>query len=155
MKGNEKIIKSLNNLLADELTGIGQYIVHAEMCKNWGYDKLHDIIKKRAIEEMKHAEQLIERILFLEGIPEISGMGKVVIGDDVGRQFKNDRDAEESAARAYNKGISLCYDAGDNGTVELLRSILTDEEKHLDWLETQLSLVEQIGSKNYLIEQIG
>ncbi|NOT50217.1 MAG: bacterioferritin [Chitinophagaceae bacterium] len=154
MKGNEKVIKTLNMLLADELSAIGQYMVHSEMCANWGYVKLHDIIKKRAIEEMKHAEKLIERILFLEGIPDVSSMEKVVIGNDLEHQFKNDRDAEESANSAYNKGISLCYDEGDNGSVELLRSILTDEEKHLDWLETQIDLIGKIGIKNYLVEQL-
>ena len=154
MKGNEKVIKRLNALLADELTAIGQYIVHSEMCANWGYGKLHDSIKKRAIEEMKHAEKLIERILFLEGTPDVSGMEKVVIGSDVEQQFKNDRDAEGEANKAYNNSIQLCYETGDNGTLELLRSILMDEEVHLDWLETQLSLMQQIGNKNYLIEQV-
>jgi bacterioferritin len=154
MKGNEKIIKELNILLADELTAIGQYIVHSEMCANWGYGKLHDLIKKRAIEEMKHAEKLIERILFLEGNPDVSGMEKVVIGNNVEEQFKNDRDAETTANKAYNAGIRLCYELSDNGTMELLQSILVDEEKHLDWLETQLSLIEQIGDKNYLVEQV-
>ena len=154
MKGNEKIIKELNTLLADELTAIGQYIVHSEMCANWGYAKLHDSIKKRAMEEMKHAEKLIERILFLEGNPDVSGMSKVVIGNNVEEQFKNDRDAETTANKAYNDGIRLCYELSDNGTMELLQSILVDEEKHLDWLETQLSLTEQIGDKNYLMEQV-
>ena len=154
MKGNEKVIKRLNELLAGELTAIGQYVVHAEMCANWGYGKLHDVIKKRAITEMKHAEQIIERILFLEGTPDVSGMEKVLIGNDVEKQFNNDRDAEEEANRNYNESIVLCYDEGDNGTLELLRSILTDEEKHLDWLETQLSLIKQIGNKNYLVEQV-
>lgn len=154
MKGNEKIIKRLNVLLADELTAIGQYMVHSEMCANWGYGKLHNTIKARAIGEMKHAEKLIERILFLEGSPDVSGMQKVLIGNDVEQQFKNDRDAETVANRAYNDGIRLCYELNDNGTMELLKSILTDEEKHLDWLETQLSLIKQIGNKNYLIEQV-
>ena len=154
MKGNEKIIKELNVLLADELTAIGQYIVHSEMCDNWGYVKLHDTIKKRAIEEMKHAEKLIERILFLEGDPDVRGMEKVLIGNNVEAQFKNDRDSETTANKAYNAGIRLCYELSDNGTMELLQSILVDEEKHLDWLETQLSLIEQIGDKNYLIEQV-
>ena len=155
MKGNEKIIKRLNILLADELTAIGQYMVHSEMCGNWGYGKLHNAIKARAIGEMKHAEKLIERILFLEGSPDVSGMQKVLIGNDVEEQFKNDRDAETVANKAYNDGIRLCYELGDNGTMELLKSILTEEEKHLDWLETQLSLIKQIGNKNYLIEQVG
>ena len=155
MKGNQEIIKRLNVLLADELTAIGQYMVHSEMCANWRYGKLHDAIKARAIGEMKHAEKLIERILFLEGDPDVSGMQKVVIGNDVEEQFKNDRDAETVADKAYNDGIRLCYELGDNGTLELLKSILTDEEKHLDWLETQIGLIKEIGNKNYLIEQVG
>ena len=154
MKGNTEIIKRLNVLLADELTAIGQYMVHSEMCANWGYGKLHNAIKARAIGEMKHAEKLIERILFLEGSPDVSGMQKVVIGNDVEEQFKNDRDAETVANKAYNDGIRLCYELNDNGTLELLKSILTDEEQHLDWLETQLSLIKQIGNKNYLIEKV-
>ncbi|HEX6190910.1 MAG TPA: bacterioferritin [Chitinophagaceae bacterium] len=154
MKGNEEILKKLNVLLADELTAIGQYMVHSEMCANWGYGKLHNAIKARAIGEMKHAEKLIERILFLEGSPDVSGMQKVVIGNDVEAQFKNDCDAETVANKAYNDGIRLCYELNDNGTLELLKSILTDEEQHLDWLETQLSLIKQIGNKNYLIEQV-
>lgn len=154
MKGNEKIIKRLNELLADELTAIGQYFVHSEMCANWGYTKLHDAIKKRAIDEMKHAERLIERILFLEGTPDVSGMQKVLLGNDVEQQFNNDHDAEIEANRSYNDSIGLCFETGDNGSMELLKSILMDEEKHLDWLETQIGLIKQIGSKNYLIEQL-
>ena len=155
MKGNDKILKRLNVLLADELTAVGQYIVHSEMCANWGYNDLQEAIKKRAIQEMHHAEKLIERILFLEGIPDVNGMGKVMIGADVEQQFKNDRDAEIEANKAYNDSIRLCSENNDNGTTELLRSILKDEEVHLDWLETQLSLISQIGDKNYLIEQVG
>jgi bacterioferritin len=154
MKGNQKILETLNALLADELTAIGQYMVHSEMCANWGYNKLHNTIRDRAIQEMKHAEKLIERILFLEGHPDVSGMQKVVIGQDVEQQFKNDRNAEEEATHAYNDAIRLCYDAGDNGTLELVKAILTDEEKHLDWLETQLSLIKELGNKNYLVEQV-
>ena len=154
MKGHEEMIKRLNILLAAELTAIGQYMVHSEMCANWGYGKLHYAIKARGIGEMKHAEKLIERILFLEGSPDVNGMQKVVIGNDVEEQFKNDCDAETVANKAYNDGIRLCYELNDNGTMELLKSILTDEEKHLDWLETQLSLIKQMGNKNYLIEQV-
>ncbi|MCZ2460333.1 MAG: bacterioferritin [Chitinophagales bacterium] len=154
MKGNEKVIERLNKLLADELTAIGQYIVHAEMCEDWGYGKLHDAIKKRAIEEMKHAEKLIERILFLEGTPDVTGMEKVLVGKDVEQQFRNDRDAEIEANRSYNESIILCSDSGDHGSRELLKSILIDEEEHLDWLETQLNLINQIGIKNYLVEQM-
>jgi bacterioferritin len=117
MKGNDKIIKKLNTLLADELTAIRQYIVHSEMCANWGHGKLHDPIKKRAIEEMKHAEKLIERILFLEGTPDVSGMEKVIIGNDVEQQFKNDCDAEVGANKACNVSIRHCYELSDNGTM--------------------------------------
>ena len=155
MKGNVKILKRLNVLLADELTAVGQYIIHSEMCANWGYNDLHEAIRKRAIQEMHHAEKLIERILFLEGIPDVNGMGKVMIGADVEQQFKNDRDAEIEANKSYNDSIRLSHDNNDNGTMELLQSILKDEEMHLDWLETQLSLISQIGDKNYLTEQVG
>lgn len=155
MKSNKTIIKQLNTLLADELTAINQYIVHAEMCENWGYKKLHDAIKKRAIEEMKHAERLIARILFLEGMPEIGSMHKISVGNDVEKQFECDRKAETRAVSVYNESIKLCTEAGDNGTSELLKSILAEEEKHLDWLETQLQQIKQLHLKNYLLEQAG
>jgi len=154
MKGNKKIIERLNELLADELTAISQYIVHAEMCDNWGYIKLHDSIKKRAIEEMGHAEKLIERILFLEGQPIIEHLNKITIGTNLEEQFKSDRQAEEGAIKMYNNSIHLAEDSGDNGTGELLKSVLLDEEAHLDWLETQLELIKQLEVKNYLMEQV-
>lgn len=154
MKGNVKVIQRLNELLADELTAINQYIVHAEMCANWGYKKLHDIIKQRAIGEMKHAEKLIERILFLEGNPSVSKLNKMEIGKNIAEQFKNDSYAESEAIIFYNNSIKLAEDANDVGSAELLRAILADEEKHLDWLETQVQLIEQISLKNYLVEQM-
>lgn len=153
MKGNKKIIERLNGLLADELTAVNQYIVHSEMCANWGYKKLGDFIKQRAIGEMKHAEKLIERILFLEGIPEVSTLNKISIGVDIEKQFRNDQLAETEAIKMYNDSIRLCTGLGDNGTRDLLESILTDEEKHLDWLETQVEEIRQLELKNYLIEQ--
>jgi bacterioferritin len=153
MKGNTKIIERLNGLLADELTAVNQYIVHAEMCDNWGYKKLGEFIKQRAIGEMKHAEKLIERILFLEGIPEVSTLNKISIGVDIEKQFKNDQFAETEAIKIYNDSIRLCTELGDNGTRDLLESILTDEEKHLDWLETQIEEIKQLELKNYLVEQ--
>src|SRR5512145_1210656 len=118
MKGNEKIIAMLNDFLADELTAINQYIVHSEMCANWGYDKLHSAIEKRAIEEMKHAEKLIARILYLEGLPVVSALKKMNIGAKVDLQLKHDLEAETGAIKAYNDGIRLCLDLGDNGTRE-------------------------------------
>jgi bacterioferritin len=154
MKAKPKIIEKLNALLADELTAINQYIVHSEMCANWGYERLHEAIEKRAITEMKHAEKLIERILFLDGIPIVSKLNKIEIGSDVKAQFENDLDAERMAVQAYNEGIQLAVESGDNGTRALLESILADEEHHVDWLEAQLDQIEQIGIENYLTEQM-
>ena len=153
MKGNEKIIAILNEFLADELTAINQYIVHSEMCANWGYEKLHSAAEKRAIEEMKHAEKLIAQILFLEGIPVVSNLKKVNIGATVDAQLKNDWEAEAGAIKAYNDGIRLCLELGDNGSRELIDSNLTDEEAHLDWLEAQLDQIKQMGLQNYLLGQ--
>jgi bacterioferritin len=153
MKGNKKIIENLNDLLADELTAINQYMVHAEMCGNWNYEKLHKAIEKRAIDEMKHAEEIIERILFLEGRPNVSKLQKINIGADVEKQHANDKAAEEGAIKAYNDGIRLATEIGDNGTRELLKSILTKEEEHIDWIEAQLDQINQMGSQNYLAEQ--
>lgn len=154
MKGNEKILEKLNDLLADELTAINQYMVHSEMCADWGYGRLHNAIEKRAIDEMKHAEKLIGRILFLEGRPIVSELKKMHIGAEVEAQFKNDCDAEEMAIKSYNDGIRLAVEVGDNGTRDLLQSILNDEEEHIDWLETQLEQIKQIGIQNYLVEQM-
>ena len=154
MKGNEKIIEQLNALLADELTAISQYMVHSEMCANWGYERLHEAIEKRAIDEMKHAEKLIARILFLEGTPIVSKLKEMHIGAEVEAQLKNDWVAEEGAIKAYNDGIRLAVELGDNGTRALLESILTDEEDHIDWLEAQLDQIKQMGIQDYLGEQI-
>jgi len=154
MKGNEKIIEKLNFLLADELTAISQYMVHSEMCDNWGYKELAEKIEKRAIEEMKHAEKHIARILFLEGRPIVSQLNKITIGADVETQLKNDHAAEEGAIKAYNEIIKLCADLGDNGTREILEDILGDEEDHIDWIEAQLDQISQMGIQNYLVEQV-
>lgn len=153
MKGNEKILDTLNRLLADELTAINQYMVHSEMCDNWRYERLHKEIEKRAIDEMKHAEKLIGRILFLEGIPVVSNLNKIMIGSEIEMQHKNDLVAETGAVKAYNDAIRLAVEVGDNGTRELLESILKDEENHLDWLEAQLDQIRQMGIQNYLVEQ--
>ena len=153
MKGNEKIIENLNFLLEDELTAINQYIVHSEMCANWGYERLHKSIEKRAIEEMKHAEKLIARILFLDGIPVVSNLNKVKIGALVENQLKNDLVAEENTAKIYNEGIHLAVKLNDNGTRDLLEANLLDEERHIDWIEAQLSQIKQMGIQNYLADQ--
>ena len=153
MKGNQKIIEILNGFLADELTAINQYIVHSEMCANWGYGKLHEKVEKRAIDEMKHAEKLIARMLFLEGVPVVSNLKKMNIGATVETQLKNDLAAEAEAIKAYNDGIRLCLELGDNGTRELIDANLHDEEDHLDWLEAQLDQIAQMGLQNYLLGQ--
>lgn len=154
MKGNEKILAALNNLLSDELTAINQYMVHSEMCDNWGYTKLHKYVEERAITEMKHAEKLIARILFLDGTPVVSNLKKINIGADVEAQFDNDLAAELSAVKGYNEGIRLAYELGDNGSRELMDSILTDEEDHVDWLEAQIGQVKLMALKAYLVEQV-
>jgi bacterioferritin len=154
MKGNEKIIAVLNDLLADELTAINQYMVHSEMCANWRYDKLHEAAEARAIVEMKHAEKLIGRILFLEGNPVVSHLKDIHIGSSVENQHKNDMMAEQDAVKAYNEGIRVAVEVGDNGSRELLEDTLKDEEDHLDWLEAQLEQISQMGIQNYLVEQL-
>ena len=154
MKGNAKIITKLNALLADELSAINQYMVHSEMCDNWGYQKLHKADEKRAIDEMKHAEQLIGRILFLEGRPIVSNLAKITIGAEVEAQHKHDWAAEDGAVKAYNEGIRLAVEVADNGTRELFESTLKDEEAHIDWLEAQLDQIQQMGLQNYLGEQV-
>jgi bacterioferritin len=155
MKGDEKIIVTLNSLLADELTAINQYMVHAEMCESWGYDKLGEAIQKRAVEEMKHAEKLIERILFLEGIPVVSELRKMHIGADVPKMFAGDHLLESDAIKAYNSGIVVCGDARDYATREILESILNDEDKHIDDIEEVQDQIEQMGVQIFLSRQIG
>jgi bacterioferritin len=154
MKGNEKILDMLNFQLADEITAVSQYMVHSEMCADWGYNELHEAIEKRAIEEMKHAEKLIGRILFLEGTPIVNKLNPIHIGADVLKQLKSDWEAEQGAIKSYNEGIRLAVELADNGTRALFESILQDEENHIDWLETQLSQIEQMGYQNYLTEQL-
>lgn len=154
MKGNPRIIEKLNDLLSDELTAINQYMVHSEMCANWRYNRLHEADEARAITEMKHAEKLIARIIFLEGAPVVSNLKKIRIGAEVPEQHKNDLAAEMDAVKSYNDGIRLAVEVEDNGTRELLESILKDEEEHLDWLEAQLTQIEQMGLQNYLEGQL-
>ena len=153
MKGNEKIIERLNDLLSDELTAVNQYMVHSEMCDNWKYEKLAKIAEARAIDEMKHAEKLIGRILFLDAIPIVSNYKKIHIGAEIKVQFENDLEAEVGAVDGYNKAIKVSVEEGDNGTRSLLESILKDEEDHVDMLEAQITQVEMMGIKSFLAEQ--
>jgi bacterioferritin len=155
MKGNDQVIETLNALLADELAAINQYMVHSEMCENWGYGELAEAIEKRSITEMRHAEQLIARILFLDGKPVVSELSPIRIGGDVEAQFKNDLEAEIGAVKAYNEGIRVAVDAGDNGSRDLLEEILEQEEEHVDWLEAQLTQIQHMGIGTYLVEQVG
>ena len=154
MKGDPKVIEILNEVLTAELTAINQYFVHAEMCENWGYDRLLHIIRKESIEEMKHAEALIERVLFLEGIPNVQRLWNIRIGENVHEIFKADLALELEALPRLNQGIETCRELGDNNSRHLLEEILEDEEEHVDWLEAQLTLIDQVGLQNYLAEQI-
>ncbi len=154
MKSDKKIIDLLNDVLTAELTAINQYFVHAEMCDNWGYDHLHDVIRKHSIEEMKHAEQLIERIVFLEGVPNVQRLGKIDIGETVPEQFRVDLALEMEAVQRLNRGIETCSELADANSRHLLEEILEDEEDHINWIEAQRSLIEQVGAENYLAEQI-
>ena len=154
MKGDTRIIDLLNEVLTGELTAINQYFLHAKMCKNWGYDYLGGHIRKESIDEMKHAEALTERVLFLDGLPNLQRLGKISIGQNVPEIFRNDLALEMVAVPLLNKGIQLSRDAGDNGSEDLLTRILVSEEEHVDWLESQLELIKQMGEPQYLAQQI-
>ncbi len=154
MKGNEKVIEQLNMRLAEEVTAVSQYFLHAEMCENWGYERLHAMIRKRSIDEMKHAEKLIARILFLEGIPIVSKLNKLHVGATVEKMHVFDHQAEFEAIKGYNESIRLCVEVGDNGTCDLLQSILKEEEEHIDLIEAQQDQIGQMGVQFYLAEQI-
>ncbi|MBW7886804.1 MAG: bacterioferritin [Bacteroidetes bacterium] len=153
MKGNEKLIAALNDLLSDELTAINQYIVHSEMCDNWGYEKLHNSIERQAIDEMHHAEWLIQRILFLDGMPIVSNLKAIKIGKSVQEIVSNDQNAEADAIKAYNKAIALAREVNDQSTADLLTKILKMEEAHVDWAEAQRDQIEQMGIAQYLTNQ--
>jgi bacterioferritin len=153
MKGNKELMVVLNSLLADELTAINQYMVHSEMCENWGYEKLHLDIRKQAMEEMHHAEWLIKRIIFFDGAPTVSNLNAMKIGKNVKDMINNDNGDELEAIKAYNKAIKLAREVGDQGTVELLTKILKMEEGHVDWAEIQRAQIEQMGLENYLTGQ--
>lgn len=153
MKGNDKLLTTLNRLLADELTAINQYMVHSEMCENWGYNKLHLDIRKQAMDEMHHAEWLIERIIFLEGTPTVSKLNPIKIGKSVSEMIKNDNSDELDAVRSYNDAIKLARASDDQSTVDLLTRILKMEEGHVDWAEIQRTQIDQTGMENYLANQ--
>jgi bacterioferritin len=155
MKGDPKLIKALNSLLAEELTAINQYMVHSEMCANWGYDKLHKAMEKRAISEMKHAEKLIGRILFLEGLPIVSELRKLLIGADIPKMFVNDRIIEDAAIKEYNEAIVLAGNIKDFATREILESILKDEDGHMDEIEEGQDQIKQMGLPIFLTTQVG
>jgi bacterioferritin len=155
MKGDAKVIEVLNSLLADELTAVSQYMVHANVCANWGYGKLDKVIEKRAIDEMKHAEKLIGRIIFLEGIPIVSNLRKMFIGNEVPKMFAADHTFEADAIKAYNAGIKVCGDAKDFATRELLENILKDEDAHIDGIEEVHDQIKQMGIQVFLSIQVG
>jgi len=154
MKGDPKVIAVLNQVLKAELTAINQYFLHAEMCENWGYERMAKHTRKESIEEMRHAEKLMEHILYLDGTPNMSEYFKINIGQNVKAQLQNDLQVEYDAVKRLNAGIETCVDVGDNGSRDLLEGILTDEEEHIDWLEGQLHAISQMGIENYLAQQL-
>ncbi len=154
MKGNDKLLTKLNELLADELTAISRYMVHSEMCDSWGYEKLHAAIEKQAKEEMQHAEWLIKRILFLEGKPNLSKLHPISIGKNVQEMVTKDQESELGAIRAYNTAIVFAGEAGDQSTSDLLTAILKMEEAHLEWNEIQRTQIGQMGIENFLVNQV-
>jgi bacterioferritin len=154
MRGEERIITVLNDVLTAELTAVNQYFVHARMCENWGYARLWKKIRAESIGEMKHADTLIQRILYLEGVPNLQRLGKVNVGQTVPEQLRLDLDVERAAIKALNTGIELCRSLDDNGSREMLEGILHSEEEHANWIEAQLTLMAQAGEANYLAQQI-
>ena len=154
MKGNAKLLEVMNSLLADELTAINQYMVHSEMCENWGYGKLHLAIRGQAMDEMRHAEWLIERIIFLDGAPTVSNLNPIKIGKIVSEMISNDNNDELNAIHSYNSAIKLAREVDDQGSVDLLTKILKMEEGHVDWAEIQRAQIEQMGLENYLNNQV-
>jgi len=155
VKGDAKVIAILNEVLKAELTAINQYFLHAEMCENWGYERMAKHTRKESIEEMQHAEILMERILLLDGTPNMSDYFKINIGQNLKQQLQNDLDLEYTAVKRLNDGIKACVAAGDNGSRELLEKILVDEEHHIDWLEGQLHAIKEMTYENYLTQQMG
>lgn len=154
MKGNANVIKFLNEGLCAELTTINRYFVHSKMLQNWGYEKLAKKAHEESLEEMRHADTLIDRILFLEGVPNMQKYNKIEVGTTVREQMENDLKHELEATALYNKAIKACREAGDNGSADLFETLLKDEESHIDWLEAQLHMIDEIGLQNYLTQQI-
>jgi bacterioferritin len=154
MKGNPDVVKVLNEVLRKELTGINQYFIHAKMCKNWGYTMLAEHAWNESIDEMKHADQIVERILFLEGVPNVQAYDKIQVGSNVKQQLENDLGLEQAALTILRPGIKTCLDARDDATRELLEHIVVDEEHHIDWIETQFHQIKEVGYENYLAQQI-
>jgi bacterioferritin len=154
MKGDPRLIEALNEILTGELTAINQYFVHAKMCQNWGFHRLAHVNRSESLDEMKHADQLIERILYLEGVPNVQRLGKVRVGETVPEQLDLDYKSEQEAVPRLNKAIALAVEVADNGTRELLEDMLASEEEHIDWLEAQLELIKRVGEQNYLAQQI-
>ena len=154
MKGNSKVLAELNKALREELTAINQYFLHAEMCENWGYHKLSEYIKKQSIDEMKHAEKLIERILFLDGSPSMEPL-KLTVGSSVRQVIESDLKLELSAVSQYNEAVRIATEEKDNGTRDLFVELLKDEENHVDWLEVQLHQINELGYERYLTMQMG
>jgi bacterioferritin len=155
MQGRPEIIELLNDVLTAELTAVNQYFGHAKMQSNWGYKRLAEHSREESIDEMRHADELIERILYLEGMPNLQRLGPVRLGEDPVEQLRLDLDLEVAAVERFNNGIALAVSLSDNGTRELLEEMLTSEEDHVDWLETQLGLIEKLGEQLYLAEQLG
>lgn len=154
MRGDNQIIEILNRALRSELTAVNQYFLHYRMLQNWGYEKLAKKEYDESIDEMKHAEVLSDRILFLEGLPNLQRLDQLNIGETVKEQFEADLALEKKALKRLNEGIALCRNLGDNASEELLRNILVDEERHTDWIETQLELIDKLGESLYLAQQI-
>jgi bacterioferritin len=154
MKGHDDVITLLNEILTAELTAINQYFIHARMCENWGYERLWKKVREESIGEMRHADRLIARILYLEGVPNVQRLGKVNVGQTVPEQLRLDLDLERAAVTALNSGIERCRSLSDNGSRELLEDVLVSEEEHINWIEAQLELIRQAGEGNYLAQQI-
>jgi bacterioferritin len=154
MKGDDKVVELLNELLTNELTAINQYFIHAKMCENWGYERLAHKLRDESIDEMKHADIVISRILFLEGIPNLQRYHKLRVGETVKEQLESDLQVEYSAIAFLNQGVIAARNANDTASEELFRNILVSEEEHTDWIETQLELIRQVGEQNYLTQQI-
>ena len=154
MKGNEEVLNLLNQLLTNELTAINQYFIHAKMCQNWGYERLAKKVREESIDEMKHAELVISRILFLEGVPNLQRYHKLHVGETVKEQLEVDLQLEYAAIAFLNQGIEASRKASDNASEDMMTKILVSEEEHTDWLETQLELIRQVGEQNYLAQQM-